>query len=155
MAVAASAPVTVGSDPPPWTPEPRRTAAEATPTPTVTPVATPTETVFGGAQPTATATPTPAPPQDVHAPIVTAPLLDRVGPRVTIRRSKLPLRLSVSEPVTVTAKLRGSTRTFKLPAGTHTLSGRRLTGRSHPRGRLTLRFRDAAGNAARVLRLSV
>ncbi len=169
VAVAASAPVTVGSDPPPWTPEPRRTAAEATPQPTPTPTVTPAPTATP--EPTATAAPQPtATPDadrarrepDVHAPIVTAPLAggpltaaplpDRVGPRVTIRRAKLPLRLSVSEPVTVTAKLRGITRTVKLNAGTHTLSARRLTGRAHPRGRLTLRIRDAAGNAARVLR---
>jgi hypothetical protein len=57
----------------------------------------------------------------------------------------------------VTTRLRGVSRTFRLAAGAHTLTARRLTGRSRlPRGRyaLTLRLRDAAGNA-RVLRLRV
>ncbi len=172
LAVAASAPVTVGSDPPPWTPEPRRTAGQATPEPTATPTpeptATPVKTVYGGAPPEPSATPTPpaepspaaTPEPDAPAPVVTGParLRDRVAPTVTVRRAKLPLRLSVSEPVTVTAKLGRSPRTFRLAAGTHTLTVRRLTGRAKlPRGRhtLTLRVRDAAGNAARVLRLSV
>ena len=95
----------------------------------------------------------------VAGPLALAPALpDRIAPRVTVRRAKLPLRLSLSEPATVTTKLRGITRNFTLAAGTHTLTARRLTGRVKlPRGRhtLTLRLRDAAGNAARVLRFRV
>ena len=62
LAVAASAPVTVGSDPPPWTPEPRRTAAEATPQPTPTPTATPEPTATPDADRDAEPTATPSRP---------------------------------------------------------------------------------------------
>ena len=67
----------------------------------------------------------------------------------------MPIRLTVSEPVTVTTRLRGVTRSFQLAAGTHTLSARRLTGRARPRGRLTLRVRDAAGNTARPIQVKL
>ena len=95
---------------------------------------------------------------DSPAPVVAA---DRTAPRVRLAGGP---RLTLSERATVTTTLKRGKRvierTFTLAAGRHTLTPRRLAGRAKlQRGRytLTVRVRDAAGNAApaRVLRFTV
>jgi len=91
---------------------------------------------------------------------------DRVAPQVVVVKGTgaRPARITLLERATVTTRLtRGKRvieRTFTLGAGRHTLTPRRLAGRAKlQRGRytLTVRVRDAAGNAApvRVLRFTV
>lgn len=165
--------------PPPPTPTPAPTVSP-TPTPSspVPPLPSPSPTVSPspspGPSPTATASPNPAPTPDVSGPaspaVAAAPVIggriaspDRVAPRVQLTRGSVA-RLTLSERATVTTTLKRGTRsvrrTFTLAAGSYTLTPRRIAGRAKlRRGRytLTVRVRDAAGNAApaRVLRFTV
>ena len=88
---------------------------------------------------------------------------DRVAPQVVVVGGSAA-RITLSERATVKTRLKRGKRvverTFTLGAGRHTLTPRRLAGRAKlQRGRytLTVRVRDAAGNAApvRVLRFTV
>ena len=120
--------------------------------PSVTPLGAPPG---GGPNPTPTPTPSPSPdptshprpPRRGHRP---QPSRDVTRPRVTVLRSVATgATVRVSEPVRLTTTLRScrrtchsTQRTFTLAAGRHTLSARRLAGRSRfTRGSHTLRLR--------------
>jgi hypothetical protein len=78
--------------------------------------------------------------------------MDRVAPRVrvvSVRRGAV--RLEVSEPVTLVFRSGGRTMTVRVGAGRHTLRPRHARGRH----RLSISARDAAGNAARTIRIVV
>ncbi|MDA0171030.1 PQQ-binding-like beta-propeller repeat protein [Solirubrobacter taibaiensis] len=178
---------TVSPTPPPGPPVPPPPSLTPTatpvPVPTVSPPSPPTPPVVTAtpdslpsstATPEPTVSPDPASTPDQSAPaslaVAAAPVIggqlvspDRVAPRVQLTRGSVA-RLTLSERATVTTTLergkRTVRRTFTLAAGRHTLTPRRLAGRAKlQRGRytLTVRVRDAAGNAApvRVLRFTV
>jgi plastocyanin len=129
-----------------------------TPTPTQTPA--PTETASPSPQPTVSATPTPTPPPSNGGHVTTpAPTrgTDTVDPavgsvRLTARRRAVRVRFRLSEPATVTIRIkrRGSRKVLKsarvqAAAGTRTVT---LRSRKLKKGRYTvdIRARDAGGN---------
>jgi hypothetical protein len=176
---SSTEPTDVGVPPDATPPTPTATASPSpTPAPSATPSATPTgtpsPTPTGTPSPTPTGTPSPTPtettspsPATAQNPIVaitpTTPMpRDRAAPRIALTRgsSVRPARLTLSEPAKVTTSLRHNgraiRRTFTLAAGQHTLTARRLAGRTrlaHGRYTLTVHASDLAGNAAVARRL--
>jgi hypothetical protein len=137
-----------------------------TTTPTATATATATAEPLGPLDTSATdAPPTLLPQSSLLAGPFSAGV-DRTAPHAVVvgGTAARPARVTLLEPATVNTRLKRGTRvierTFTLAAGKHTLTPRRLAGRAKlQRGRytLTVRVRDAAGNAApvRVLRFTV
>jgi plastocyanin len=135
-----------------------RVNGDPTGTPTQSPSPSPDPTATATATPTPTTTPTPPPSQGGH---VTTPPPTRgtdtvdptvAGVRLTARRRAVRVRFRLSEPATITIRIkrRGSRRVLKSArvqarAGTRTVT---LRSRKLKKGRYTLdiRARDAFGN---------